>query len=385
MKKILSTLVISVVLLSVVVPVSVFAIDINTNYVPLTDVPGFADATSAKNPGGILKTLFNLSIGIGGILAVIMLIFAGFKYMYEESIFGKGKAREQITNAFFGLLLILGSYIILRTINSDLLRINLLLPQGDVTALRGLLAQQKAFENKLDSAIKSAEVALNKARDLRNQIATADTEISTLKTKIGTSTVGFDVERKRLVELEQQKNTLSNQELYVRAVEDPNLAITRAETEVLGERSASGATIATNVAATLSSAQRNTNSAIQTLEASDPNKTNTVTQKQIADLKAKKIVLDSSSEQLLAIEAYNTRNKAVQAAMSSSGDGLGYDASQIPDSKYTKPADLYRAIVSSGATNAQKLKDAGYLEEAKKLLADSIVRAKTVCSDNCGY
>lgn len=383
MKKILN-IAFFVVLVGIMAPIAVSALDINTNYVPLTDIPGFADATSAKNPGGILKTLFNLSIGIGGILAVIMLIFAGFKYMYEESIFGKGKAKEQITNAFFGLLLILGSYIILRTINSDLLRISLLLPKGD-GRLGGLVAQQKAFENDLDSAIKSAEIALNKARDLRNQITTVDSEMSALKTKIGTSTVGFDTERKRLAELEQQKNSLGNEELYTRAKEDPNMAITRAQVEVLGQRSASGSTIATNVSATLTSAQRTTNNAIQTLEASDPNKTDTVTQKQIADLKAKKVVLDSSSEQLLAIEAYNARNRAVQTAMSSSGDGLGYGASQIPDSKYTKPADLYRAIVASGATNAQKLKDAGYSEEAKKLLADSIARAKAICSDNCGY
>jgi hypothetical protein len=179
MKKTLKTILpISILLLWVTIPAVAFALDINTtSYVPLTDIPGLKDAT-ATNPGGALKTIFNLSIGIGAILAVIMLIFGGFKYMYEESVFGKSDARQKIINAFFGLLLILGSYIILRTINSDLLRINLFLPAGD-GKLAGLVATKQAADA-LDAARRAAAktlaTGLQKADALQNEADTLKKE-----------------------------------------------------------------------------------------------------------------------------------------------------------------------------------------------------------------
>ena len=384
MKKILNILVVSIFLSSTVIPATVFAVDINTNYAPLTDIPGFAEATSAKNPGGMLNTLFNLSIGIGGILAVIMIIFAGFKYMYEESISGKSDAKAKITNAFFGLLLILGSYIILRTINSDLLRINLLLPQGDTTALRNLISKQKTFETEMDNATRAANIALNEASKIRNNISTLDTEIALLKNKIGTATSGFENERKLLASAEQKRGDLVNQELYIRAKANPSLAITRAQLELLGNREASGSTMSTDVKNSLTNARRANDVALQSLNASDPQKTNPITQKQIAEIGAQKILLDRSTEQLLLIDEYNKYKETV-ASRRAAGESFKDSSIKTELPKYTNPADLYKAIINSGNDGAQKLKAAGYPEEAKKLLADSITRAKAVCSDNCGY
>ncbi|PJE74534.1 MAG: hypothetical protein COV01_00675 [Candidatus Taylorbacteria bacterium CG10_big_fil_rev_8_21_14_0_10_41_48] len=389
MQKTVKPLFIFILTLALIAPVAVFAIAINTNYVPLTDIPGIQEATP-QNPGGVLQGIFNLAIGLGSILAIIMIIFAGFKYMYEESIFGKKDAKEKIINAFFGLALILGSYVILKTINGDLLRINLLLPLSD-GKLSGLVAKQKEFEVSLDSAIKSAEKALSEAKAIQDQITLVDTEISSLKSIIGNSTTGFESERQALKDAETKKQTLVNKELYTRANENPNLAITRAQLEVLGNREASGATASTNVSATLAGAQANINAAIQQLEASDPGQTNPDTKKQVADLRAKEVVLNSSTEQLSLIEAYNKRNEAIQNQIRPIGISGGISSvnnqfSEIPKSQYTDPLSLYKAIINNGNENSKKLKEAGYPDEAKKLLSDSISRANAICStNNCGY
>ena len=84
--------------------------------------------TSGTNPdcakGGIgdyLNLIFNIAIALCGALAVIMIIIGGIEYMGEESVFGKTKARARITSALLGLVIALGSYAILNTINPDLL------------------------------------------------------------------------------------------------------------------------------------------------------------------------------------------------------------------------------------------------------------------------
>lgn len=59
-----------------------------------------------------------------GLLATLMLIVGGFQYMLSENGMSKSKAREQMMNAVWGLLLALSSYLILYTINPELLNTN---------------------------------------------------------------------------------------------------------------------------------------------------------------------------------------------------------------------------------------------------------------------
>lgn len=71
--------------------------------------------------GGYFDKIFLIAIGLCGALAVIMFIIGGVQYMGEESIFGKTKGKEQMTSAILGLLIALGSWALLNTINPDLL------------------------------------------------------------------------------------------------------------------------------------------------------------------------------------------------------------------------------------------------------------------------
>jgi hypothetical protein len=88
-------------------------------YKLLAPIPGLEFAPT--NIGEYFNTIFNIAIGICAVLAVIMMIIGGVQYMGVESIFGKTKAKEQITSAIFGLLIALGAFALLNTINPALL------------------------------------------------------------------------------------------------------------------------------------------------------------------------------------------------------------------------------------------------------------------------
>jgi hypothetical protein len=53
--------------------------------------------------------------------AVFMITFSGIEYMLSEIPNVKSNARERITNALIGLILALSTYLILKTINPELL------------------------------------------------------------------------------------------------------------------------------------------------------------------------------------------------------------------------------------------------------------------------
>jgi hypothetical protein len=73
---------------------------------------------------GYLVYLFKLMIALTVFLAVIMTIYGGFKYMTTEAVSGKGDAKKTIEDAIYGLLLALASYLILYTINPNLVNIS---------------------------------------------------------------------------------------------------------------------------------------------------------------------------------------------------------------------------------------------------------------------
>jgi lipoprotein-anchoring transpeptidase ErfK/SrfK len=73
------------------------------------------------NIGDYFNTILKIAIGLCGALAVIMIVIGGVQYMGNESIFGKTEAKSRIFSAILGLLIALGAYAILNTINPDLL------------------------------------------------------------------------------------------------------------------------------------------------------------------------------------------------------------------------------------------------------------------------
>lgn len=71
-----------------------------------------------------LNKVFILAISIGAILAVLRIIFAGALYMGTDVFSKKNDAKTILQDAVLGLLLLLGTYLILKQINPDLLNLN---------------------------------------------------------------------------------------------------------------------------------------------------------------------------------------------------------------------------------------------------------------------
>lgn len=68
-----------------------------------------------------LQGIVQVLIGIAGILAVIMVVVGGIELMGTPSASGKSAAKEKIWNAVFGVLLAIGAWVLLNTINPLLL------------------------------------------------------------------------------------------------------------------------------------------------------------------------------------------------------------------------------------------------------------------------
>lgn len=122
------------------------SVSTDTIYTMLAPLPGLGSdgtdrtidtAKSDTNPcpfGKYLNILIKLFLGIAGVLAVVMIVWGGVQYMTSELISSKEEGKKSITNAIFGLLLALGAYLILNTINPDLLNVCLNnLPKAEIT------------------------------------------------------------------------------------------------------------------------------------------------------------------------------------------------------------------------------------------------------------
>ncbi|MES2224007.1 MAG: hypothetical protein V4469_03710 [Patescibacteria group bacterium] len=115
-----------------------------SSYVPLTPIPGLttgistgiqtgdSNGTSSLGFAGYLRALYIWGVAAASGLAVVMIMWGGVEYMTSAGGGGVEEAKKRISAAIAGLLLALGSYVILYTINRDLL--NLQFTIGKVSA-----------------------------------------------------------------------------------------------------------------------------------------------------------------------------------------------------------------------------------------------------------
>jgi hypothetical protein len=132
MKSFFSFIIVTLVVFSFVA-VPVFHIQAATatnstgNYTPLAPLPGTGvnGNDSSVNLQSYIPGIIKLIIGIAGALAVIMIVIGGVQYLSTDAIGGKSEGKEKITNALIGLLLAIGAFVILNTINPGTLQLNL--------------------------------------------------------------------------------------------------------------------------------------------------------------------------------------------------------------------------------------------------------------------
>ncbi len=99
---------------------SVFAQD-STEYKLLEPIPSFVgDSEGVTTANEYIPGVIRLIIALSGALAVIKIIFGGIQYMSTDSFSGKNQGRQTIQNALFGLILVISAWLILHTINPNL-------------------------------------------------------------------------------------------------------------------------------------------------------------------------------------------------------------------------------------------------------------------------
>lgn len=144
--------------------------------------------------------IFKFSIALAAFLAVIMIIYAGFEYMLTESVISKGDAKGKIKNALTGLLMVLASYLILRTIDPRLVEINTKLDPIDIDT-----TQVGSFYQSLSEDFSRLTIEDGiKYQQLGNQVATKREELERIKHALENDQELTAEDRKEL-ELEQKK------------------------------------------------------------------------------------------------------------------------------------------------------------------------------------
>ena len=95
---------------------------------PEVPIPGvrFTPATQQGNVISVpflaqyITGIYRVSVGLGAILAAIMIVYGGFRYLLAATLPGVKEGKEVIQDAFIGLIVLLTSYLILNTINPAL-------------------------------------------------------------------------------------------------------------------------------------------------------------------------------------------------------------------------------------------------------------------------
>ena len=108
-----------------------------TKYCLLAPIPGLTSSTDGSIDvttgfGDYVNRMVRVFIGLLGVLAVIMIVFGGIQYMLSSSGGEKNAGKERMTNAIFGLVLALSSYMILNTINPNLVKLKISIPSGSL-------------------------------------------------------------------------------------------------------------------------------------------------------------------------------------------------------------------------------------------------------------
>ena len=97
--------------------------------IPLTESGKVSESASTAT---YIPGLFRLMIAIATGLAVLMLIYAGIKYMSTDAFTGKEEAKGIIENALWGLLLAISAWLIVATIDPKLVSFNLSIPIQEI-------------------------------------------------------------------------------------------------------------------------------------------------------------------------------------------------------------------------------------------------------------
>ncbi len=112
--------------------------EVQSGFTALAPIPGLTDqsATSVMNAttlANFFNNLYKYLIGLAAILAVIEIIWGGLEISTKDSVSKQSDGRERITQAIFGLVLVLSPVLVFSIINPNILNLSLNLPVLNTT------------------------------------------------------------------------------------------------------------------------------------------------------------------------------------------------------------------------------------------------------------
>ncbi|MDB5225647.1 MAG: hypothetical protein JWL87_599 [Candidatus Adlerbacteria bacterium] len=119
-------------------------------YIPLEPLPGLPNIYGPNQGQGSFQSLitssFQLLLGAGATLAVVMLVLGALTYMFSDVVGNKTKALGRIRGAMWAIVLLMSSYLILNTINPELVtfKLNLSSITSGQNAIQQITPQQTA-------------------------------------------------------------------------------------------------------------------------------------------------------------------------------------------------------------------------------------------------
>ncbi len=160
----------SLIFLSLITFFSVLARELEEDYPTINN---FKPTTTETPLPEYVRYIFNFVIVVSGIIALIMIVVGGIEYLTATNKNTVQKSKERIKSAFLGLLILLFSYLILITINPQLIYLQISeLQKQDVQQL-----------DDLTSYLMRTDI-LGRIKDLANDIKSVAPEISSRANKI---------------------------------------------------------------------------------------------------------------------------------------------------------------------------------------------------------
>ena len=112
------------------------------------NLPGPLNATpTSSSPGAYIKNFYSYALFLSGLLAFGAIVYGGIKYAISRgNPSGETEAKAWIWSALLGMLLLAGAYLILFTVNPNLVNLALpSLPAPAATAPQSITGQQGAI------------------------------------------------------------------------------------------------------------------------------------------------------------------------------------------------------------------------------------------------
>lgn len=85
--------------------------------------------SNIPDPAVYIKALYQFGLGIGGALAMFMIVWGGVEWAISGAVDRKAAAKQRITKAILGLVLLLASVFILNLISPNLTNLNAIIPK----------------------------------------------------------------------------------------------------------------------------------------------------------------------------------------------------------------------------------------------------------------